>query len=61
MNINNFDYTTSYTYNDGDKVTSTAYPNSGPVITNSYFNCGTIKQVSRIGGTAYYTVSAKLR
>jgi RHS repeat-associated protein len=58
LNIINFDYTTSYTYNDGDKVTSTAYPNGGPTITNSYFNSGTLKQVSRVGGSAYYTISA---
>ncbi|MGA2279118.1 MAG: RHS repeat-associated core domain-containing protein [Verrucomicrobiota bacterium] len=58
LNIINFDYTTSYTYNDGDKVTSTAYPNSGPVITNSYFHCGSLSSVSRSGGSAYYTISA---
>lgn len=59
LDINNNDYTTAFTYNDGDKVTSTAYPNSGPTITNLYFTGGTIKQVSRSGGTeTYYTVSA---
>ncbi|MEJ0091347.1 MAG: toxin TcdB middle/N-terminal domain-containing protein [Limisphaerales bacterium] len=57
LNINNRNYTNSYTYNDGDKVTSVAYPNGGPVITNTYFTGGSIKQVSR-GGSAYYTVSA---
>ncbi len=58
LNINNQNYTTSYTYNDGDKVTSIAYPNSGPTITNSYFTGGSINQVSRSGGNNYYTVSA---
>ncbi|MGA2279421.1 MAG: RHS repeat-associated core domain-containing protein [Verrucomicrobiota bacterium] len=58
LNIINWDYTTSYTYNDGDKVTSTAYPNSGPVITNSYFHCGSLSQVSRSGGSPYYTITA---
>jgi len=59
LSINNLSYTTKFTYNDGDKVTSTAYPNSGPIITNQYFNGGTIKQVSRSGGTeTYYTVNA---
>jgi YD repeat-containing protein len=59
LNINNNSYTTSFTYNDGDKVTSTAYPNSGPTITNLYFNGGSIKQVSLFGGSQnYYTVSA---
>jgi RHS repeat-associated protein len=59
LNINNQDYTTKFTYNDGDKVTSTAYPNSGPTITNQYFNGGSIKQVSLYGGSQnYYTVSA---
>ena len=58
LNISSRDYTTSFTYNDGDKVTSTAYPNSGPTITNLYFNGGTIKQVSLYGGSQnYYTVS----
>jgi RHS repeat-associated protein len=61
LNINNRDYTTGFTYNDGDKVTSSAYPNSGPTITNLYFNGGTIKQVSLYGSSPqnnYYTVSA---
>ena len=59
LNINNRDYTTSFTYNDGDKVASTTYPNSGPTITNLYFNGGTIKQVSLYGGSQnYYTVTA---
>ena len=47
LNINGNNYTTSYTYNDGNNVTSIAYPNSGPAITNSYFTGGSIKQVSR--------------
>ena len=58
LNINSNNYTTSYTYNDGDKVTTITYPNGGPVITNAYFTGGTIQQVSRVGGSAYYTVSA---
>jgi RHS repeat-associated protein len=57
LNLINWDYTTSYTYNDGDKVSSITYPNSGPVITNSYFHGGSINQVSR-GSYNYYTVSA---
>jgi len=58
LNVNNQNYTNSYTYNDGDKVTSITYPNSGPTITNSYFIGGSIKQVSRSGGNNYYTVNA---
>jgi RHS repeat-associated protein len=58
LNINGQTYTNSYTYNDGDKVTTVTYPNGGPVITNAYFTGGTIQQVSRIGGSSYYTVSA---
>jgi RHS repeat-associated protein len=58
LNINNQTYTNSFTYNDGDKVTSVTYPNGGPVVTNAYFTGGTIQQVSRIGGSSYYTVSA---
>jgi hypothetical protein len=59
LNINNRDYTTKFTYNDGDKVASTTYPNSGPTITNLYFKGGTIKQVSLYGGSQnYYTVNA---
>jgi len=61
LNMNNGVYTTSFTYNSGDKVTSTAYPNYGPTITNLYFNGGAIKQVSLYGSSPqnnYYTVSA---
>jgi RHS repeat-associated protein len=59
LNIIGQDYTTGYTYNDGDYVASTAYPNGGPVITNAYWNGGSIKQVSRVGGSGYYyTVAA---
>ena len=59
LGFNNRSYTTSFTYNDADKVTSTTYPNSGPTITNLYFSGDTLKQVSRSGGTeTYYTVSA---
>jgi len=58
LNINNQTYTNSYTYNDGDKVTTITYPNSGPTITNSYLTGGSLGQVSRVGGSPYYTVSA---
>ena len=59
LNINSRNYTTSYTYNDGDKITSTIYPNSGPTITNLYFTGDSLKQVSLYGGSQnYYTVSA---
>jgi RHS repeat-associated protein len=59
LNINSRAYTTSFTYNDADKVASATYPNSGPTITNLYFNGGTIKQVSLYGGGQnYYTVTA---
>ncbi len=61
LNINSNDYTTTYTFNDGDKVTSIAYPNSGPTITNSYFTGGDIKQVANnasFSGNNYYTVAA---
>ncbi|MGA2280262.1 MAG: toxin TcdB middle/N-terminal domain-containing protein [Verrucomicrobiota bacterium] len=58
LNINGQSYTNAYTYNDGDHVTTIAYPNGGPVITNAYFTGGSLKQVSRVGGSAYYTVSA---
>jgi len=58
LNINGQSYTNTYTYNDGDHVTTIAYPNSGPVITNAYFTSGTLKQVSRVGGSAFYTISA---
>ena len=61
LNINNQNYTNSFTYNDGDRVTSIAYPNSGPTITNSYFTGGSIKQVANnasFSGNNYYTVSA---
>jgi len=60
LNINSNDYTTTYTYNDGDKVTTIAYPNSGPTITNSYFAGGSIKQVANTAsftGNNYYTVT----
>ena len=59
LNIINWDYTTAYTYNDGDKIASIVYPNGGPVITNSYFHGGSINQVSRSGSAYnYYTVNA---
>ncbi len=58
LNINSQTYTNTYTYNDGDKVTSIVYPNDGPTIAYSYFTGGSINQVSRSGGSAYYTVSA---
>jgi len=58
LNINGQSYTNTYTYNDGDHVTTIAYPNGGPVITNAYFTSGTLKQVSRVGGSAFYTISA---
>jgi len=59
LNINNRNYTVSYTYNDGDKISSTVYPNSGPTITNQYFTGDSLKQVSLFGGSQnYYTVSA---
>ena len=57
LNLINWDYTTTYTYNDGDKVASVSYPNSGPTITNTYFHGGSINQVSR-GSYNYYTVTA---
>lgn len=58
LNILNQDYTTSYAYNDANNVTSIVYPNSGPTVTNSYFHGGSISQVARSGGSAFYTVSA---
>jgi RHS repeat-associated protein len=58
LNILNQDYTTSYAYNDANNVTAIVYPNSGPTITNSYFHGGSISQVARSGGSAFYTVSA---
>ena len=59
LNLNNQDYTTGYTYNDGDSVASIAYPNSGPTITNLYFTGGSLKQVSLFGTTSnYYTVTS---
>jgi RHS repeat-associated protein len=61
LNVNSNNYTTSYTYNDGDKVTSIGYPNSGPTITNAYFTGGSIKQVANkasFSGNIYYSVSA---
>ena len=58
LNINGQSYTNTYAYNDGDHVTTITYPNGGPVITNSYFTSGTLKQVSQVGGSSYYTVAA---
>ncbi len=58
LNLINSNYTTSYSYNDGDKVASVAYPNSGPVITNSYLHGGSLSQVARSGGTSYYTITS---
>ena len=59
LNINNQDYTTSYTYNDGDKVAAIVYPNSGPTVNYVYFTGGTIKQVTRSADNyPYYDVSA---
>jgi RHS repeat-associated protein len=61
LNINNQDYTTGYTLDDGDNVTSTAYPNSGPTVTNSYWHGGSIHQVSLFGGGInYYTANASV-
>ena len=57
LNIINRDFTTTNTYNDGDKVTSTSYPNSGPTITDTYFHGGSLNQVSH-GSYNYYTASA---
>ena len=57
LNITSQDYTTIYTYNDGDKVASIVYPNNGPTITNTYFHGGSLNQVSR-GSYNYYTISA---
>jgi RHS repeat-associated protein len=59
LNINGKSYTTSYAYNDGDKVTLITYPNSGGLtITNSYWAGGSLNQVSRSGGNNYYTANA---
>ena len=61
LNVNSNNYTTSYTYNDGDNVTSIVYPNSGPTINYSYWTGGSIKQVANnasFSGNIYYTVSA---
>jgi len=59
LNINSRNYTTGYTYNDGDKISSTIYPNFGPIVTNLYFTGDSLKQVSLSGGSQnYYTVSA---
>ena len=54
----NQDYTTTYTYNDGDRVTSTGYPNSGPTIYYEYHPSGSLYRVSRSGGYYYYTANA---
>jgi RHS repeat-associated protein len=58
LSINANSYTTTNGYDDGDNVTAIGYPNSGPTILYSYFHGGSINQVSRSGGSAYYTVSA---
>ena len=58
LNVKNQDYTTTYSYDDGDHVTSIGYPNSGPTINYSYWHGGSIDVVSRNGGGAYYTVNA---
>jgi RHS repeat-associated protein len=57
LDLNNQDYTTSFTFNDADRVTSTVYPNSGPTITNEYHAGGSFYRVSRSGYT-YYTANA---
>jgi RHS repeat-associated protein len=59
LNVNNQNYTTTYTYNDGDEVASIGYPNSGPTINYTYFHGGSINLVSRNGSTYnYYTAAA---
>lgn len=61
LNINNQNYTTTYTYNDDDKVTSIGYPNSGPTINYSYWTGGNLKQVANnlsFSGNVYYSVGA---
>ena len=59
LNLTATNYTTSFTFDDGNNVTTTAYPSPGPTITNSYFNGGSISQVSLNGSTYhYYTINA---
>ena len=59
LNINGENYSTGYSYNDADNLTSTVYPNGGPTVTNLYFTGGSLKQVSRFGGSEiYYSVNA---
>ena len=59
LNINGQNYTTSFSYNDADKLASTVYPNGGPTVTNLYFTGGSLNKVSRVGGTeVYYSVTA---
>lgn len=57
LDINNQDYTTIYTYNDGDRVTALAYPNSGPTVNYEYHPPGSVKRVYRTGYD-FYTAAA---
>ncbi len=58
LSVNNQDYTTTYGYNDGDKITSTAYPNAGPTINYEYHPSGATYRVSRAGPYYFYTANA---
>lgn len=60
LNVNNQDYTTSFTFNDADKIVSTVYPNSGPAITNEYHAGGTLKRVFRTGYDFYSNAAANI-
>lgn len=57
LHLNNQEYATRFTFNDGDRVASILYPNSGPTITNEYHAGGSLFRVSRSGYT-YYTAPA---
>ena len=58
LNIKNQDYTTTYTYNDGDKTTSIGYPNSGPAINYQYHPSGRLYRVYKPNGYSYYIANA---
>ncbi|MCO5050791.1 MAG: pre-toxin TG domain-containing protein [Verrucomicrobiae bacterium] len=57
LNLNNQDYVTRFTFNDGDRVASIIYPNSGPTITNEYHAGGSLKRVGR-SSYDYYAANA---
>jgi RHS repeat-associated protein len=57
LNINQQSYTTTYTYNDGDKVTSIGYPNSGPTINYTYFAGDSLNKVYSNAKT-FFTATA---